>query len=438
MGKPGTVSVMFTDIVDSTALMESAGPHAWDEHRRAHFEIVRNALSAHGGTEVKNTGDGVMAVFDSVVNMVECAAAIQLAVHGVRLGGGPIAVRIGGSIGEATSEGDDWFGTPVVEAARLCALAASGETLVTGIVHTLAGSADVIFETLEPVTLKGFDRPVDVARLVRGDRFTSTAYTDLELVALHRTNVLRSLDYWGSLAAMRDMRAKTAELLRLQSGDSFCDVGCGAGDELARLAAVVGTSGRAVGVDPSEVLLDEARLRAEAAGVAVELHATDGRTTGLQDQSFDAVRIERVVQHVGDIDGFLAEAYRLVKPGGRVAIADTDWGSLMLHPGDPELVKRLKNVFENGAWAEPFAGRKLHGAMQLSGFADVVSVPFFVRAEPGLMTAVAGVIQRLIATGIAEENEMREFSVALEAGLNDGSGLWAFTSFVAVGTRPID
>lgn len=428
---------MFTDIVGSTSLMESEGSEAWDSHRRSHFKVVREALAAHNGTEVKNTGDGLMAVFASVTNMVECAATIQLSVHGARLGGGPIAVRIGGAIGEATNEGDDWFGTPVVEAARLCALAAPGETLVTGVVRTLASAADVSFVELGPVTLRGFDRPVEVARVERDDHFTSTVYSDVDRVGLHRTNVLRSLDYWGNLAAMRDMRTRIAELLRLQPGDSLCDVGCGAGDELARLATLVGPSGRAVGVDPSEVMLDEARLRAEAAGVSVELHATDGRATGLQDQSFDAVRIERVVQHVGDIDGFLAEAYRLVKPGGRVAIADTDWGSLMVHPGDPDLGKRLKNVFESGPWAEPFAGRKLHGAMQVAGFIDVVSEPFFIRAEPGLMTvSIAGVIQRLTKTGVADEKEMREFSVAIEAALSDGSGLWAFISFAAVGTRP--
>lgn len=430
---------MFTDIVGSTSLMESTGAQAWDEHRRAHFNTVRDALAAHGGTEVKNTGDGVMAVFGSVIDMVECAAAIQVTVHGARLGGGVVDVRIGGSIGEATSENDDWFGTPVVEAARLCALAQPGESLVTGVVQTLAGSADVAFEALEPVMLKGFERPVAIARVVdRTNRmFTSTAYTDLDRLAANGVSVVKSLDYWGSLAGIRAARSYVETQLHLEPGASICDIGCGTGSELVRLALVVGPTGRAVGVDPSSALLDEARGRADEAEVAVELLAVDGRTTGLADCTFDAVRIERVVQHTGDMASFVAEAYRIVKPAGRVVIADTDWGSLMIYPGPAEWLKRLRNTFENGPWAEPWAGRKLHDALLTGGFADVASKPFVVNAEPGLVKATAGATSRLVAGGIASETEMHEHTSRIETALGNGSGVWAFVEFVASGTRPL-
>ena len=182
-------------------------------------------------------------------------------------------------------------------------------------------------------------------------------------------------------------------------------------------------------------MLDEVRERADVAGVTVELHAVDGRTTGFDASSFDAVRIERVVQHVGDLDGFLAEAHRIVKPGGRVVIADTDWGSLMIHPGEPDFVKRLKSVIESGPWAEPWAGRKLHAAMQRAGFTDLASTPFFVNAGPGLTHALEGVQRRLTTAGVVTEGEMRSYAQNLEAALRDGSGVWAFTMFVASGRR---
>ena len=63
MARTGTISVLFTDIVGSTSLMEAEGNQAWDDHRRAHFGVLREALGNHHGTEVKNTGDGLMAVF---------------------------------------------------------------------------------------------------------------------------------------------------------------------------------------------------------------------------------------------------------------------------------------------------------------------------------------------------------------------------------------
>ena len=436
MSRTETISVMFTDIVGSTSLMEQHGDEAWDEHRRAHFTVLRGALASHGGTEVKNTGDGIMAVFGSVVRMVECAAAIMVAVDGARLGGGPVAIRVGGSIGEATSEGGDWFGTPVVEAARLCAVAQPGEALVTATVSTLAAAADVGFDELPPMTLKGFDRPVHVARLTGGDRWATTAYVNLDHLATHRVNIVRSLDYWGGLAAMQGLRAHLTAQMELLPGTAFCDVGCGTGAELARLAAVVGPSGRAVGVDPSPTMIDESRDRAAEVGVTVELHAVDGRATGLDAGSFDSVRIERVVQHVGDLPGFLAEARRILRPGGRVVVADTDWGSLMIHPGDPDLVKRVKSVSEGGPWAEPWAGRKLHAGLKAAGFVDIVSTPFVVNAEPGFMQAMAGVHTRLSTAGVATDDELRAYADAMEAALSDGSGVWAFTMFVASGRRP--
>ena len=427
---------MFTDIVGSTSLMEEHGDEAWDEHRRAHFTLLREGLANHNGTEVKNTGDGLMAVFASAIDMVECAASMMVAVDGARLGGGPVAIRVGCSIGEATNESGDWFGAPVVEAARLCAAAQPHETLVTSIVRTLAGSAAVTFEPLAPIHLKGFESPVEVARVVCSDRWTNTAYADVEQVAAHRANVVRSLDYWAGLPDIHELRRHVADQMQLLPGGSFCDVGCGTGTELARLAEIVGPSGRAVGIDPSTVLIDEARERADSCGVSVELHAVDGRSTGLATHSFDAVRIERVVQHVGDMHAFLTEAYRIVKPGGRVVIADTNWGSLMIHPGDPNVVRKLKNAIEGGPWAEPWAGRMLHAGLNEAGFVDIVSTPFVVRADAGFLEASAPIRTRLVTAGVVSEDEMRDYNTAVQAALSDGSGVWAFTMFVASGRRP--
>ncbi len=103
---------MFTDIVGSTSLMEEHGDEAWDEHRRAHFTLLRERLANHNGTEVKNTGDGLMAVFASAIDMVECAASMMIAVDGARLGGGPVAIRVGCSIGEATESASVFESAP--------------------------------------------------------------------------------------------------------------------------------------------------------------------------------------------------------------------------------------------------------------------------------------------------------------------------------------
>ena len=121
MGRTGTMTLLFSDIVGSTDLLTRLGERDWDDVRRQHFSVLREALAEHEGAEVKNTGDGLMAVFGSAINAVDCALAMQQQALQVVVGGTPVGLRIGIATGEATHDQGDWFGTPVVEAARLCA-----------------------------------------------------------------------------------------------------------------------------------------------------------------------------------------------------------------------------------------------------------------------------------------------------------------------------
>src|SRR4029077_18633612 len=130
----------------------------WDDVRRKHFSVLREAMAEHDGVEVKNTGDGLMAVFGSAIDAVNCAIAMQQQARQVVVGGTPVGLRIGIAVGEATEDRGDWFGTPVVEAARLCALAGTNESWATALVQVLAGSqADARLVGIGPHSLKGFD-----------------------------------------------------------------------------------------------------------------------------------------------------------------------------------------------------------------------------------------------------------------------------------------
>ncbi len=135
-----TVTILFTDIVGSTALAARLGPQDADCVRQAHFSLLRQALAATEGTEVKNLGDGLMAVFGSPSGAVAAAVAMQQAVEqDNRRTAEPVGLRAAMSCGEATVEDDDYFGDPVVEAARICALCEGGQILVTETVKIMAG-----------------------------------------------------------------------------------------------------------------------------------------------------------------------------------------------------------------------------------------------------------------------------------------------------------
>ena len=162
-----TVSVLMTDLVGSTAIADRVGPEAAEELRTAHFGLLRGALERTGGREVKNLGDGLMVVFSSASQALACAAQMQQAVEARnRRSEEQLGVRIGLSLGEATVEDGDYFGEPVVEAARLCAHAAGGQIVVNALVRQLAGSRDGHrFRSLGDLELKGISASVSAFEL---------------------------------------------------------------------------------------------------------------------------------------------------------------------------------------------------------------------------------------------------------------------------------
>ncbi|MCA1844983.1 MAG: adenylate/guanylate cyclase domain-containing protein, partial [Actinobacteria bacterium] len=156
------VAVCFTDLVGSTELMAALGDRTWDRIRAEHFAVLRTALRAHGGDEIKNTGDGIMAVFASAGEAVDGAVALQQAVEAhSRRAGVALVIRVGLALGDVTREEDDAFGTPVVEAARLVAVARPGQILCTAVVRALGGARTTArFTDVGPLELKGLPEAV--------------------------------------------------------------------------------------------------------------------------------------------------------------------------------------------------------------------------------------------------------------------------------------
>ncbi len=164
---PEMVAVLMTDLVGSTAMADRVGPAAAEELRTEHFGLLRRALERTTGREVKNLGDGLMVVFSSASESLACAVAMQQAIEARnRRAEEQLAARIGVSLGEATAEDGDYFGEPVIEAARLCAHAAGGQVIVNDLVHRLGGSRDGhSFQPLGDLELKGISEPVQAFEL---------------------------------------------------------------------------------------------------------------------------------------------------------------------------------------------------------------------------------------------------------------------------------
>jgi class 3 adenylate cyclase len=159
---PGIRTVLFTDVVNSTTLTQSLGDKAALAIVDVHDTIVRDALSASGGREVKHTGDGIMASFVSAASAVRCAIQIQreLEKHAQANSEHPLKVRVGAAAGEPVEKNNDLFGSTVQLAARLCAHAQPEQILVSNAIADLCIGKGISFEDIGEVTLKGFTSPV--------------------------------------------------------------------------------------------------------------------------------------------------------------------------------------------------------------------------------------------------------------------------------------
>src|SRR5436309_3668535 len=158
---PGIRTILFTDIVDSTALTQIMGDDAAMDLLDLHNTVVRNALTNLGGREVKHTGDGIMASFASAAGAVKCASRVQreLAEH-EKNRDRSLKVRIGAAAGEPVEDHNDLFGCTVQLAARLCSHAAPQQILVSNAIAELCLGKGFSFQDVGEVTLKGFARPV--------------------------------------------------------------------------------------------------------------------------------------------------------------------------------------------------------------------------------------------------------------------------------------
>lgn len=165
---PAFRTIMFTDLVGSTTMTMDLGDARAMQLLRIHNAVIRNALKAHHGLEVKHTGDGVMASFASVSSAVECAITIQrdFTTYNQENPDAAMHVRIGLSAGEPVAEDQDLFGAAVQLAARICAHSEPDEILAAQVVHDLCLGKRLPFGDRGQVTPRGFPLPVTLYQVI--------------------------------------------------------------------------------------------------------------------------------------------------------------------------------------------------------------------------------------------------------------------------------
>jgi class 3 adenylate cyclase len=162
-------TILFTDLIGSTSLLIEMGESDYMLLLTEHDLIIRRALVAARGREVKHTGDGLMASFDDVARALSCAIAIQdgLDAWNATTDGPALRVRIGMAAGEPVDRDDDLFGSTVNLASRICDAAEGGQILVSDVVQGLGAPLGFGFIEAGLRTLKGFQEPSPLFELQR-------------------------------------------------------------------------------------------------------------------------------------------------------------------------------------------------------------------------------------------------------------------------------
>ncbi|MEU4832496.1 methyltransferase domain-containing protein [Streptosporangium sp. NPDC023615] len=242
-------------------------------------------------------------------------------------------------------------------------------------------------------------------------------------------------------SVLRSHRWRTAEnsaaylLEHLRPGMSLLDVGCGPGTITADLAGRV-APGRVTAVEVSERALDLARAEAGRRGLTgIAFAVADAHALDLPDDTFDVVHAHQVLQHVGDPVLALREMRRVCRPGGVVAVRDSDYAAFTWFPETPALTEWL-DLYRGTARAnggEPDAGRRLLSWARRAGFADITATSStwcFATPEDrawwGGMWAdrvlESDMARQVLASGSATEEDLRRISQGWRAWAADPDG----------------
>lgn len=240
------------------------------------------------------------------------------------------------------------------------------------------------------------------------------------------------LDMQEQLPGVQRLRDWALAALAPQPGETCVDVGSGTGAEVRRLAGLVGASGQAVGVEPHGGLRAIAEERSQGSGARY----VDGAAGALPfaDGSVDVIRCERVFQHLPDPEAAVREFVRVLRPGGRVVVIDSDWGSVVQTPGDPELVARLQ-AYRNGQTPNPFAGRLLPGQLRGAGL-DVdpdIAATAVIPPDLAVQVLLAKGLADAVVDGVVTQGEADQLLAETRAAQEQGTAFLAVTMFGVLG-----
>ena len=250
---------------------------------------------------------------------------------------------------------------------------------------------------------------------------THTAYIDTD-------TLIRQLDAAEAMPAAARLRARSYQLLRLPQDGTVVDVGCGAARAVSELAA---HAARAIGVDPDPAMLAAARRRFPG----IDVRAADATALPLGDGQAHGYRADKVYHVLPDPQAALAEARRVLVPGGRIALLGQDWDTLAIDSDEPELTRRIVHT-RAGTLPHPRIARAYRNLLLDAGFSDVsVEVHTLVLTDPAMLPVPVAHATAARQAGAITGDEADNWISEQTRRAREDRLLVAIPMFLAAGTR---
>jgi 2-polyprenyl-3-methyl-5-hydroxy-6-metoxy-1,4-benzoquinol methylase len=238
------------------------------------------------------------------------------------------------------------------------------------------------------------------------------------------------------------IKQRSHELMSIQPGHRVLDMGCGPGLDTLLLAAQVGPQGEVLGIDSDAEMVADAEAAARQAGVQdwVSHRVGDAAAPGLDPGHFDAIRSERLFMHLSDPETALHALIAATRSGGRVVVADPDWGSLSIDSTNLEVERALARCRAEQCLNNGYSGRRLRGQFLRAGLLDVS-----VEAHPVVMTdyGLARFMSRLddvehmaSSDGWISPRQLADWHDELESASKRGCFFGATTIVIVAGRVP--
>ncbi|WP_227985494.1 methyltransferase domain-containing protein [Nocardia spumae] len=244
-------------------------------------------------------------------------------------------------------------------------------------------------------------------------------------------------DLQAALPGVRDLRRWAHEALAVAPGESAVDIGSGTGSEVFTFADAAGPTGDAVGVEPDPNLLAASERRAAQLDSSARFVTGDAYGLPFGADTFDAALCERVFQHLTAPARAAGEIARVLKPGGRVVVMDSDWGTALVHPGDRRVVHEVIETLISNT-TNPFSGRRLPGLLTQAGLVidDIGSHALVQDSTVGAGALVARISAMAVARAAITEAQRQQLLEELEAGARSGDIHLSVTMFAVLAHKP--